>query len=522
MRTAQILGIIGAGLLLTSSTQAEDRPLRDIVREVVKVMNASSDKPDARAMVEIARVQEKVGDHDAAIANLRRASELAAAMKQSVSRQGNTTTYGLSSARTLAMVGSAQKELGDKPGALATLRKAAVAEDAQESDHGRFEAWSILAKNLTALGAKDEALALAARADVMYAKLGERANDQSVIPQIAGIRAAAGDLDGAFAMLDKLALGPKDPSIKQAIIGKSLGNIAVALEVADRAVARESLTRVLGRIEDIPMAEDKYFSLGEIAHALARIGDYDGAMKAARLIGEGPSRAEYDMRDGKPYAMLLVAIERRKAGDLKGARATLREGYQTAKAIDESRGKSGRLYQIASGMLLAGDVDGALLCVESMIPERRPEILTLIGSAQRRNGDDQAAQTTFQRALKEGETARGDRSRRETNEPKLKGILPRTDAQREAGAVREVVKIRAAMGEFDAARKLADTIKDPSIRSLALSDVAREQATAGDAAGALAWVRTLTVPRSNVTPLQSILQGISDREEFKAEPRPKR
>src|SRR5262249_32646225 len=155
-----------------------------------------------------------------------------------------------------------------------------------------------------------------------------------------------------------IANGPGSDVVKQSVIGRALGEIAKAVDTTDRAFARKTLDRVLQRLDDIRLADHKSSSLIDMASALAKTGDFERAMREARLIGEGPSHAEYDMRDGKPYAMLLIAIQQREARDRDGARTTLREAYETAKPLTESRGKSGRLQQVAAGMISIGDLAG--------------------------------------------------------------------------------------------------------------------------------------------------------------------
>jgi beta-lactamase regulating signal transducer with metallopeptidase domain/tetratricopeptide (TPR) repeat protein len=494
----------------TGRDKGRDEANRRVVEEAIKAITESADKASSTTLSDIAQAQAKIGDRAAALETLRQAARLAAEAKQPVERKGNTVTYGLSSAWQLWRVGQIQAELGDEPGALDTLRLALRAEDDQEAEDRRIETLAVIAKELTALGARDESREVAERADRDVEAMGNAANDQAVLPQLAAVHVAAGDIDGAFDLLDRVADSPRNDRIKQAILGRALGLMAQAAETADRASARPLLDRVLRRLDEIQLAEDKLLALIDISRALAEVGEFERARQAARLIGEGPSGVDYDGRDGKAYAMLLISLEQRKAGDVEGARGTLREAYETTKVVDESRGKSGRLLQVAEGMIAMGDLAGALRCIEDMLPGRRHETLAEIAVAQRRAGNRGAAHATFLRAIEDAELQRGHRPRPGVDAPKFLLVDEPDDARWNAQIARNVAKIRAMMGSFEEARKTADSIPDPSWRAFALADVARAQAAAGDAQAALDWSRKLALPRSDPSPLKAIIEGIAE------------
>lgn len=485
-----------------------DAEIRRIAAEALEAIHASAGPLGSWTLTDVAMSQAKFGDREGAVETLRQAVPIAAAAKQQVTRTGGMIGYGLSSARQLWRVAHHQAELGEKQDALETLRLALRAKDEEEPEAQRLETLALIAQELTGLGARDEAMEVAKRADRESEALEKLVQGYVGLPPVAAAHAGAGDIDGAFDLLDRIAGSGRDDLEKQWVIGHALGEIAKAVESADRATARAALDRVLRRLDDVTMAENK--PLIDIAWALARIGDFEGGMRAARLVGEGPTRVDYDMRDGKPYAMLLVALEQRKAGDLEGARQNLREAYETTKSIDESRGKSGRLEQVASGMIGVGDLEGARRCVEDMKPGSRYETLAEIARAQTRAGDREGGMGTFRQALDDASSRRDHPARPEME-------LVKSDRRKEpdvdrwnAQVDRDVATIQAMMGDVEAARKTAESIGDERWRAIALYEVAQAQAAAGDAAGALAWARALNLPPTRQSPLAGIIEGVSD------------
>lgn len=476
---------LGAAAMAADDGPGDDAPRR-VAAEAIDALLALPGSPGATALIEIAECRAKLGDTEGAHEMLRWAGDVAAEAKQSVARNGNTVSYGLSGAWQLWRVAHAQAGLGDKAGAAETLRRALRKRDEEEADGRKIETLAVIAQEFTALGLRDEAAAVARRAGQDAEGMND---DQQVLPELAGAYVAGGDFDAAIALLDRVAASDRHERIRQFVLGRSLGEIAEKIDGADRAAARALLDWVDAKVAELPLAEDKYHSLSSIARAWARIGDYDRAMRAARLIGTGPTRVDYDMRDGQSYAMFLVALEQRLAGDAEGGRANLREAHEAAKVIPESRGRSGRLSQVAAGMVAAGDLDGALRCADDAAEGHRGEILESIARAKLRSGDRDGAADLLARAIADAETKEDPRS------------------------ARDVAKYLAMRGDIPAAMARADAIKDAVTRAFALAEIARAQAAAGDARAALEWARkrTADLPRTNPNPLKGVLLGLADR-----------
>jgi hypothetical protein len=168
------------------------------------------------------------------------------------------------------------------------------------------------------------------------------------------------------------------------------------------------------------------------------------------------------------------------------------------------------LQQVAAGMVAVGDLAGALRGIDDMPVGGRHESLAEVAVAQKRARDEETACATFRRALVDARSSREHRPRPGVDTPKFLGHEEADDDRWDAQTAREVAKTRALTGDFNAARGKADLIPDQVWRAFALSDVARAQAATGDAEGALEWSKRLQLPRSDPSPLMSIILGIAD------------
>ena len=287
-----------------------------------------------------------------------------------------------------------------------------------------------------------------------------------------------------------------------------MSKLAESLPTTDPAVAKTALDRIAAKLSTIEFAEVKDRPLMVMAQMRARLGDFEGAMKAAREIGEGPKRPNSDLRDGKSYAMSLVARQLRSVGKRDQAKQVLREALDSAKTLEETRGKSIRLEMVAEGMLTVDDLAGALLCVENMKIGQRSEILQRIADKQRSQRDDAAARASIAKAVEDA-TSTVDT----TDSLGMRKTDSKLSAERAAITSRIVAITQAAAGDFATARKTADAIQDPFWRNSALVSVAKAQAASGDAAGALVWVRELKDLANidlTISPLQALIEGAAE------------
>jgi tetratricopeptide (TPR) repeat protein len=515
--------------VLSSSARADDPPaavapdpdaaLRDVLRQVFTELNAEGMAPTAWPFTSLGQAQAKLGDVDGARASFDRAAEIAAASEQFVARRGNTVTYGTSPAHDLWRLAHYQAEAGLRDESRATLARALSIID--RSADLAIETLALIAREQAKLGDRDGARATLARAveidnDLRAHKLGEARRSE---PYLAATRAAAGDYEGLQAMLDALRTSavvdqPEKGAFRQRDFedraARMHAEIAQAIaETAGPEDARATLQIIAEDLDAVRQAEAKYFPLDKLAHAWAKLGDFDAAMAAARKIGEGPTGVDYDMRDGKPYAMVVIAGEQRRRGDLAGARKTLDEAYRTIVETPKMRGPDGRLYQVALAQIAAGDLDGARRSVAAIKPGRSPDALAILALAERRAGNEAAAQATFRRALEDLEYRKTHRAEIRAGEPQFPGQEPEADpeARWQASVLRERAVLEARRGDLAAALAAARSIEDEPTRRWAMSSVVTELAGQGRAAEALKQARALD-PAETRAALNNVADGV--------------
>lgn len=343
----------------------------------------------------IATAQARAGDIDGARATLAEAV-----------READGQFGGAASMWGLWLVGHTQIQCDLKDEARATLRRAmravpGVAGDYDRDDH-TVRALAGIAADQAALGDRDEARQTVDRLLEFSRKFFEstrvaraRSPEAPLIPklrsaeapQIARALAAVGDFDAAFAWAD---------TDHEAEV---LGAIA---ETASQALGREEARRFVreaaGRLARIKWADETPFGLTNLAEAQARLGDIDGARRSAGSIGEGPTRVADDITGGQVYAFGRVATVQRLAGDLTGARETLRLAFRSIREHPRMQRRDGRYFEVATEQIASGDIEGATRSVEA-IEKDRGEALAALARAYAALGDDAAARTAFARAL---------------------------------------------------------------------------------------------------------------------------
>jgi hypothetical protein len=362
-----------------------------------------------------------------------------------------------------------------------------------------------IVKEQAGLGDRDEASRTAEHlrefATELFAK-SETGNAEDVVSaDIAGALAAVDDFEGAF--------GRAATAYHADMVA---GEAALAaVNCLDRDKARRYVDEAIARMAAIELTDRKYMGLIKLVEAQARIGDFEGAKRSARSIGEGPSGVEYDMTDGQPYAMLLIANLQRIDGRVEAGRETLREGYRMIVDHPQMRGPEGRLLQIAGGQIAAGDLDGALRSVEAMPEGSRAETLANIARALAIACRPEDARKALDRAVAEL------RAKVELAPPPDKPEPPLGPNQARpfppnASSTMKLAEIQATAGETTAALKTLGTLVDDNYRRFTLEKIISARATAGDVKGALdlaiGSARTVDEKRSA---LQGLGEGVENR-----------
>ncbi len=206
-------------------------------------------------------------------------------------------------------------------------------------------------------GFKAEARAsLAAELARVEAIIDERIKDGGIYRFIHN-QVEMGDYDGALRQAERYT--GKKSSHRQSL----LGIIARwRSTLADRFAPREVTERALELAREITDPYPRTRAFAELAPALARAGDVEGALRLARDIGKdanGPFQ-EY-ARAEIPAAMAEIARAQAAAKDLDGARKTLREALALARTANKlgSGVLEQRIRSVAEAAAEIGDVQVA-------------------------------------------------------------------------------------------------------------------------------------------------------------------
>jgi tetratricopeptide (TPR) repeat protein len=322
---------------------------------------------------------------------------------------------------------------------------------------------------------------------------------KAVLAEVAGAQARAGDRQAALATATALGI---TWGWKAAAKGfADAGDLGAALEFAGKIVDGKD---VLNQAAGVNLERED--TLREIALRRAQRGDVNGALRAIREIGFSPMAA-------RAYAALAEAQAR--AGDAAGARRTLALAESTAgqaqpnpvaaiwqspayddigkawwhlgdrtaalKAFDRGLGaarstpdgyRDGAIAFNAADRAETGDVAGALRVLKEVREPHQPPAASEVARLSRAL----AAAGQHDRAMELAAIAANDR---------------RSNAFAEIGEAyfRKGDKAHAAQAfsrAIAAAEKQSDTLLlSASIRDVALLEVARSQARAGDREGAL-------------------------------------
>jgi hypothetical protein len=328
----------------------------------------------------------------------------------------------------------------------------------------------------------------------------DRSDGLFLLREFAGCQAAAADFDGAFATVERLRKSGFDGQHGAAY---ALGKIAEGTEFLKPLEMRRFIRRVAEELEKIKDSKDTYFALSDLAQAQAWLGDYHAARKSALAIGLGGPYLTYDATDGQPYALLRVAIVQMRAGDIAGARETLRLGYECVRKYPTMRIPSERLDQIAQGQIGAGDMQGALMSAMGMKPGERWATLARIAQAQAIAGLPEQARETMSQALDDAGLDPDGRVNRPASPP--------PGPRRPQYIMGKIAEVQAMAGRTDAALTTARGIKDQGFRGAGLERIVESRARAGELAEALRLTRELDSRRAG---LEQFADGLSERLEL--------
>lgn len=294
---------------------------------------------------------------------------------------------------------------------------------------------------------------------------------------------------------------------------------------------------------EVTYAYPRAMAEGEIAAALARVGDIDGALTLARAIHTANSEP-FELRPAViPPALVEIARAQAKAGARTDALKTLREAFTVAQQESTDRGVlyAQSVRQVVEAQAALGDVDAAKASADTVENEPMEKALALaaLARAQGKAGRGDAAAQTLREALtaaraigpranfiNDDPTGNADRAFRdialaqaETGDAEgaRATVAGRGSDAWKSETLAAVAPIQARLGDIPGALATARSITEPSRAGEAYSSVASVEARSGGAESALSWASRLDSPAAKAFALIGIAEGLAARSA--AEPR---
>jgi hypothetical protein len=325
-------------------------------------------------------------------------------------------------------------------------------------------------------------------------KFDRNSKKASVVTALAQAQARLGDGDGAYRTLGMIQ--PDDANLQfnfiQAKVNLMRDVARGQLKAGAKDLAKDTVQVAIEIVE--PYLEEGgagWFPVGELAELLARVGDVKGALKTAAAIGDKLQRIQI---------LAVIANVQAESGDRPSALKTLDEARTYIKDIPNEVlwDSIDTAYQTRS---VARNLKGQLarsFAKQFEHLDANTELATAwqaIAIAQAKAGDPAGAIATL-----------------EAFKPKKSGSLA-SDSRNDA--LGEIALAQAKAGDFAGAQKSLEARKAAnafleSDADTFVVDVAKMQAEAGDAKGALEWASTKkpSSPRTRLSALQGLAEGI--------------
>jgi len=439
-----------------------------------------------------------------------------------------TATFAVAAA-SIGIVAFAQRTLADPPRARA-LGKAIVGKAARGDDPARVQPELVIEKALQAadlitipwmkayaladiasaqarLGHAEPARATFRRsAEIIEANRDDASLHVTKLAWFAKAQAIAGDRAGARATIAKII----DSAALIGDLTKRRRGLDTAVRWQTEGGNAEGALELLGAIKDAP-ASTLGYSLSTIAGAQAKAGDLKGARATmARAYAEA-ERAEKEppkngqdpvhfldpMRWAQVRGIAPFAIAEAKAGDVDGARASLARARIIVERIDDEY-KPSPLAEIAMAYRIAGDQNAADETLKSALalamglpgPAQRIDALARVAIVQSESGARAAARETFDQAI---------------------WIIGEHPQPPGGHADQCLSGARARVGDWPGGRLAALGQTDEALRAIHVEGLCFAQASAGEARDSLKWADGQTDPLLRAHALLGIIRGIIEQ-----------
>ncbi len=505
---ARSRGPQGPSKTTPAPARPQQSPLVETLKDASRLADGVTDPQESlNAHMALAWAQIKTGDHQGARATLDRAEKTASALD--------------AEARCVARVRVAQAlgECGGKPRGLALLAQTLI--EAESLGQSR-QIWPLksVAVAQSDLGDRDGARATIRALDQALLSPEERRRGiwKSTLSTLAEAQLVVGDIDAAFKTCIPGVAGEggkADESEKlqhQAWMLTHLAYFAAdgnhnsrsgldpprVLTAQERTSRLEVVRLIVATVESLPEPNSHRASL---VAALGELGAFETAIQVARRIDQ--KQIQNPNQIDAIWAFWRVSLAQAKAGLFDAARVTLREAARVE--VPPKADAADKRSCLANGFLAARDYDEAMKIAETLDPGGRASILSQVARRKKLAGDRDGAEQLFRRAILD---AGRFRHMPPETEPEQPGAAPaagpksrKEDGANDAKAQHEIeflsllAQIQARNGDWAAAARTFASMSPESHRQrLTALWISIIRTRSGDAAGALAWARSLSSP----------------------------
>jgi RNA polymerase sigma factor (sigma-70 family) len=494
------------------SSDPVDRALRDALPPA---LSTADPYRFTFALIGLAKGRSAAGDHDAALATVRLADQIARTVKNPHHCK-----------HAVMRIAVARGRIGDKAPARAALE--AFAREAEGlTGQARIDLMSTVIDSLDEAGFTDEAKARLKAELAIVEAIGDERFKEGGVYRLLFNQINLGDFEGALRAAEQYT--DKKSNYRASLLGD-----VVRYRGARGAAPRKIVERARELAQEVTYPYPRAMAECEIAAALAREGDIAGALALARGLGKGYGGLFADsIRDEAIAPLAQIALVQHRAGDRAGAKATLQEALAVAQ---ESNGRNNgilyeRLRKVLDAQREIGDVTRAKATADFITESNFERTLALasLSRAQARSNDLAAARATLREAqelarevgpipnlINDDPAANADLVFREVTLAQadtgdvpgaLETIRSHGSDDWKSEALAGVVDIQARRGDFAGAVLTARAISRSDLAGEARYSIAGRQARERDPATALAWASHLDSPDQKAFALVGIAEG---------------
>lgn len=453
-------------------------------------------------MIELARVQYMLGAVESGRLNLEKLR----------SRLEKTRESDRRTLRSYWRLGHTQVELGDWPGARASLQVAARVDRTIADPLDQMKWWRLIIADQFAAGDRPSVRESLKCAEETYLSQPESSFKRFLLAEYAGVRASARDLKGAFNAVETLLADDESMHVYAA---EGLGLIAESIRYQDPIEVIPAMNRVMRLIGKVLNTDYRALPLGKIAVAWARTGDYAKALGTVASIGLPRSESGRTFSDQRIESLLKIADQARSEDRHDQVKAAL----AAAKKIDDEDVQPPSLTtrkELALAAARNGDLKTSQSILESLPIGHRAPIYRAISVVKLREGDA-TANSLLELARQDAIRTLIEPSKHKDHKGLYKMIrpggrpTPADDELSPDSARIELALVEEAGRSPERAIGMIATIRDESLRSEATKEVAALAAMSGDPAQSLEWIRQIDDQKRMHAAVSGLLEGLLER-----------